>query len=175
MKGKKNIIKKISHSNPYTFLFRREIKRCFKKKQYKLKKYSIILKNIKYFKYTVKILNYFKFLQLKIKNLVLIKKNIYLNYITDGLNLKYDDLLVQIIERKKCVNNFQIINTVYSKNDLNTVKLHKFLTIFDKKYYIFAIESLNFNDYYLSTFIIFCSQILEIYKYLYVCIILKIN
>lgn len=175
MKGKKNIIKKISHSNPYVFLFRREIKRCFKKKQYKLKKYNIILKNIKYFRYTVKILNYFKLLQLKIKNLNLIKKNIYLNYITDGLNLKYDDLLVQIIERKKCVNNFQIINIVYSKNDLNIVKLHKFLTLFDKKYYIFNTESLNLNDYYFSTSIIFYSQILEIYKYLCICTIYNIN
>lgn len=175
MKEKKNIIKKISPSNAYEFLFRREIKRCLKKKQYKLKKYKIILKNVKYFKFNTELLVYYKNLKQKSKNASLIKKNIYLNCITDGLNLKYDDLAVQLINKRYNINNYDIINTVYSKNDLNIVKLFKFMTVIDKKYILFNTEILNNSDFFFSSYYLYLNQTFEIYKNLYLILLCKIN
>ncbi len=165
MKEKKNIIKKKLLSNKKFFInYKREIKYLLKKKNFKFKKFNnllIIFYSLK------KILNLYKQIKLNIyktKNNLLLKKYIYFNFITNGLDLKYDNQFQNLTDNNIYISNFLIKNTIIIKNNnANIVKLQNFLILIDNKF----IDNIENNDstidYFFLNNLIFINYFKEFY------------
>lgn len=157
MKEKKNIIKKKSLSNKKFFInYRREIKYLLKKKNFKFKKFNnllIVFYSLK------KILNLYKQIKLNIyktKNSLLLKKYIYFNFITNGLDLKYDNQIQNLTDNNIFISNFLIKNTIIAKNNnINIVKLQNFLILIDNKFIDNIENSDSTIDYFILSNLIF--------------------
>lgn len=165
MKEKKNIIKKKSLSNKKFFInYRREIKYLLKKKNFKFKKFNnllIVFYSLK------KILNLYKQIKLNIyktKNSLLLKKYIYFNFITNGLDLKYDNQIQNLTDNNIFISNFLIKNTIIAKNNnINIVKLQNFLILIDNKFIDNIENSDSTIDYFILSNLIFINYFKEFY------------
>lgn len=165
MKGKKNIIKKISLTNKnYLIKFKREFKFLIKKKNFKFKKFKILLKIY----YSIKnLINFYKIIKLnnfKIKSTLLINNNYYFNYITNGLDLKYDNTFQNFELNTLSIKNYKNKNLIISNNNqLDIIKFQKFLFIIDNKY-VNSLICDNLFDFFFISIILTNSLILEFYK-----------
>lgn len=146
MKAKKNIIKKISQFNNFKLKHKKELKHWIRSKNFKNKNFNILLNSIKYFKSLYIINKYCKYNIIKTILVFNLNKNIYFNYITDGLNLKYDEQLVQFSDKNNYIINFNFKKIIYSKdNSLNVNYLQKLYTIYDNKF--INNNKIIFNNY----------------------------
>ena len=176
MKEKKNIIKRKSLSNKKFFInYKREIKYLLKKKNFKFKKFNnllIIFYSLK------KILNVYKQIKLNIyrtKNNLLLKKYVYFNFITNGLDLKYDNQIQNLTNNNIYISNFLIKNTIIMKNNnIDIVKLQKFLTLISNNFIDNIKNEDSTIDYFIINNLIFVNYIKEIYINIYTNILLKL-
>lgn len=176
MKEKKNIIKRKSLSNKNFFInYKREIKYLLKKKNFKFKKFNnllIVFYSLK------KILNVYKQIKLNIyktKNNLLLKKYVYFNFITNGLDLKYDNQIQNLTNNNIYVSNFLIKNTIIMKNNnIDIIKLQNFLTLIDNNFIDNVKNEDSTIDYFFINNLIFVNYIKEIYINIYINIILKL-
>ncbi len=178
MKAKKNIIKKISHSNKKINInFKRELKYVLKKKNFKFKKFNNLLIVFYSLKKILKISKEFKHNLYKTKNNLLINKTIYFNFITNGLDLKFENQYQNLYIKETYINNYLLKNSLISKNnDLNIIKLQKFITIIDNKYIENDFKiNYNLNDYLNIVNILFFKIIFEFYINIKLNFLLKIN
>lgn len=165
MKAKKNIIKKISlTNNNYLIKFKREFKFLLKKKNYKFKKFKLLLKVYYSIKNLIKFYKIIKLNFYKIKLKLLIKKTSYFNFITNGLDLKYENNYQEFNIKNLDIKNFNNKNLIISKiNNLNIVKLQQFLTIIDN-HYIYELNEDFLLDIFFISHILFFNIFIEIYK-----------
>ena len=141
------------NENKYSLCYKREFKFMFKKKNFKFKYFKTLIQAFYLFKFFNKSSRYIKNNVLKVKSKFLIKKYIYFNYITDGIDIKYSDQIQQNLDNKYVfVKNFLKKNIIYSRVDrLNILKLQQIIILFNNKY---TINNLNYiysqeNDYFL--------------------------
>lgn len=175
MKAKKNIIKKISQFNSFKLKHRKELKHWIRTKNFKNKNFNILLNSVKYLGPLYKINKYCKHNIVKTSIFFNINNNIYFNYITNGLNLKYDDQLVQFSDKNNFIINFKLKKTVYTKNNsLNVNSLQKLCTIYDNKYVNSNKFLFDFYDIFNVNTLIFSSLINEIYSVLIKNLLLKL-
>jgi len=175
MKAKKNIIKKISQFNSFNLKHRKELKHWIRAKNFKYKNFNIILSSSKNLKLVYKINKYYKYSIVKILSLLRINKNIYFNYITNGLNLKYDDQLVQFSEKNNFIINFDLKKTIYANYELiNINSIQKLCVIYDGKFMYKNKIILTTNDIVDSNIYISMCIINEIYLLLIKILILKL-
>lgn len=176
MKAKKNIIKKISQFNSFKLKHKKELKHWIRSKNFKNKNFNILLNSIKYFKSLYVINKHCKYNIIKISLAFNLNKNIYFNYITDGLNLKYDEQLIQFSDKNNYIINFNLKKIIYSKDSsLNINYLQKLCTIYDSKF--ISNNKITFNSYdiFNINMFIFFSVINEIYLILIKNLLIKIN
>nr|QBI37878.1 Ymf74 [Tetrahymena rostrata]QGS65255.1 Ymf74 [Tetrahymena rostrata] len=143
--------------------YKKEVKYILKKRNYKFKKFKKLMLFSRYISNFLKNTVIFKKLNLKIKNNLLIKKYIYVNSITHGLDLKYDNLVVQNLYQKNIYssNFFKNKHIIAKNDDININKLYKFLILVENNNYInFEINN-NVNDYFLNNLNLFFSIIWE--------------
>lgn len=171
---KKNIIKKISQFNSFKLKHKKELKHWIRTKNFKNKNFNILLNSVKYFKSLYKINNYCKHNIIRILLIFNLNNNVYFNYITNGLNLKYDDQQVQFSEKNNFIINFKLKKIIYAKNNsLNINSLQKLCTIYDAKFV--NNDNLVFNSNDIFNINIFFSIINEIYYILIKNLLIKIN
>lgn len=143
----------------------KELRYILKKKNFRNKKFLALIKLLYSLKCTYRLSQYFKYNSYKVKQNLIIHSHIYFNYITDGLNLKYDDLLIQNLNNKSInLNNYlgkKII--VSSSDDLKIVKMHKFVSLVDSQYIVHTLNYSNLDYLALANDLIFC-YLYEIYK-----------
>nr|QBI37922.1 Ymf74 [Tetrahymena rostrata] len=143
--------------------YKKEVKYILKKRNYKFKKFKKLMLFSRYITNFLKNTVIFKKLNLKIKNNLLIIKYIYINSITHGLDLKYDNLVVQNLYQKNIYssNFFKNKHIIAKNDDININKLYKFLILVENNNYInFEINN-NTNDYFLNNLNLFFSIIWE--------------
>lgn len=166
MKKKINIIKKISQPNKIIKIpYKKELRYILKKKNFRNKKFIVLIKLLYSLKHIYKLSQYFKYNSYKIKKKLLTNSYIYFNYITDGLNLKYDDLLIQKLDNSSIIfSNYLGKKSIVSCiDDLKVVKTQKFIALIDSNYIAYNI-SCNSTDYFIvANNLIFC-YLYEIYK-----------
>lgn len=174
---KKNIIKKTSLSNnKFRLDYKREVKYLFKRRSFKYKKGSKLIMYFYLCKNILKTHKYIKYNLYKTKNSLLIYKNIYFNCITNGLDLKYENLYQELYSNEIYLSNYIQKNTIYSSsNNLNIVKLQKFITIIDNYFINELLYENSIYDYFILTNIINFSYYKEIYKSFIFQILIKIN
>lgn len=164
MKKKKNIIKKIKSINIFKFFYKKSNKHFVREFKFKFKKFDKILDN---FKFIIKINKFYKKTRLHsyyIKNKFLYNKSVYFNYISNGLDLKYDLNLNQNFYNISYINNFKNIKILYSKIDnLEIIKLQKYLKFIDQKYVCCEIYKFDLYDYFILTNMLYYNLILNIY------------
>lgn len=176
MKAKKNIIKKISQFNSFKLKHKKELKHWIRAKNFKNKNFNILLIGAKYLKSLYEINKHYKKNIIKTSLIFNLNKNIYFNYITDGLNLKYDDQIVQFSDKNNFIINFNLKKIIYSKdNSISISNLQKLCTIYDNKF--INNNKLVFNSYdiFNMNVFIFLSIINESYLILIKNLLLKIN
>jgi hypothetical protein len=179
MKEKKNIIKKISQFNSDKIIklnYKKEIKFIFKKKNFKNKRFNQLLLVYYSIKNILKLIRYNKYNIYKTKNNLLINKFVYFNFITNGLDLKYDSQLKQDLYNNVYISNYLIKKTLISKSDnLDIIKLHKFFNLIENKY----TNNFNSEDSYLDYFnfinLIYFNFLYNIYNMYKFILINKIN
>lgn len=179
MKERKNIIKRISQFNSDKIIklnYKKEIKYIFKKKNFKNKKFNQLLLVYYSIKKILKLIRYNKYNIYKTKNNLLINKSIYFNFITNGLDLKYNLQLKQNLYDNVYISNYLIKKTLISKsNNLDIIKLHKFFSLIEDKY----INNFKFETPYLDYFnfinLIYFNFIYNIYNIYKFILISKIN
>lgn len=170
MKAKKNIIKKISLTNKnYLIKFKREFKFLIKKKNFKFKKFKILLKIFYSIKNLIKFYKIIKFNFYKIKLNLFIKNNYYFNFITNGLDLKYENTYQNFNINCLNIKNYKNKNLILTNSDdLNILKFQQFLTIVNNKYIYANNEDFLIDIFFLNIYL-FYNLILEFYKNL-ICI-----
>lgn len=179
MKEKKNIIKKILPYNADKSIklnYKKEVKYIFKRRNFKNKNFNFLLIIYYSLKKILKIIKYNKYNLYKTKNNLLIDKHIYFNYITNGLDLKYNSQLKQNLYNNVYISNYLIKKSLISKsNNLDIMKLHKFLNIIDGKY----VNNTDIVDSYLDYFnyinLIYFNYILNFYNIQKNIVLFKIN
>jgi len=175
MKAKKNIIKKISQFNSFKIKHKKELKHWIKTKNFKYKNFNIIINNIKSLKLLYRINKYYKHNIIKTLFLFGLNKNIYFNYITNGLNLKYDDQLIQFSEKNNFIINFELKKVIYTKYELTSLNnLQKLCTIYDNKFINKNKTDIDINDIIKSNVFVSISIINEIYLLLIKILVLKL-
>nr|NP_149371.1 ymf74 [Tetrahymena thermophila]AAK77568.1 ymf74 [Tetrahymena thermophila] len=155
--------------------FKREFKFLIKKKNFKFKKFKILLKIY----YSIKnLINFYKIIKLnnfKIKSTLLINNNYYFNYITNGLDLKYDNTFQNFELNTLSIKNYKNKNLIISNNNqLDIIKFQKFLFIIDNKY-VNSLICDNLFDFFFISIILTNSLILEFYKNIILINLIKIN
>ena len=118
MKEKKNIIKKILPYNTDKSIklnYKKEVKYIFKRRNFKNKNFNFLLIIYYSLKKILKIIKYNKYNSYKTKNNLLINKYIYFNYITNGLDLKYNSQLKQNLYDNVYISNYLIKKSLISK------------------------------------------------------------
>lgn len=176
MKAKKNIIKKISQFNSFKLKHRKELKHWIRTKNFKNKNFNVLLNSVKYLKSLYRINKYCKHNIIKTSLIFNINNNIYFNYITNGLNLKYDDQLVQFSDKNTFIINFKLKKIIYSKDSsLNINSLQKLYTVYDNKYINNNKLLFDYYDIFNINAYIFISLMNEIYLVLIRNLLLKIN
>jgi len=176
MKARKNIIKKISQFNNFKLKHKKELKHWIRAKNFKNKNFSILLNSARYLKSLYEINKCCKHNIIKTLLNFNINNNIYFNYITNGLNLKYDDQLVQFSDKNNYIINFKLKKTIYTKNNLLVANsLQKLCIIYDNKFVNNNKLVSNFYDIFNTNIFISLSIINEIYLILMKNLLLKIN
>lgn len=165
MKKKKNIIKKIKSINTFKFFYKKSNKHFVREFKFKFKKFDKILNN---FKSIIKINKFYKKIRLHgyfIKNKFLYNKSVYFNYISNGMDLKYDLNLNQNFYNVAYINNFKNIKIFYSKIDnLDIIKLQKYIKFIDQKYIYCENYKFNLDDYFILANMLYYSLIINIYN-----------
>ena len=165
---KKNIIKKICLNNNYKFFKKRKIS--------KFRNFKIFLKNYNKLNLLNKIYLSILNINYKIKNHLNTNNNIYLNTISHGLNLKYDLLQTQIIEKNNLIyNNYKKINILNYNKNIEITQIFKFYSIINEN--IILIEkSLNYDifDFFYFNIFIFNNFLKLFYLNSYLFILNKI-
>lgn len=114
MKKKKNIIKKIDLNKNFKISYKKELKHYFKESRFKNKFFFKIAFNLKSISMLNKLVKLNRYNILNINKNLIIKRFSYFNYITNSLDLKYNNLCLNL-------NNFQYI---YDFNKKKTVYLN---------------------------------------------------
>nr|YP_740723.1 Ymf74 [Tetrahymena malaccensis]ABI51632.1 Ymf74 [Tetrahymena malaccensis] len=155
--------------------FKREFKFLIKKKNFKFKKFKLLLKIY----YSIKnLIKYYKIIKLNnsmIKSKLLIKTYSYFNFLTNGLDLKYENLYQDFNTNNLIFKHYKIKNLIITdKNNLSIIKFQQFLNIIDNKYINEFNEDSLLDIFYINLFLYY-NLILEFYKNLINTQLLKIN
>lgn len=174
MKKKKNIIKKTELNKIYKLSFKKGFKHYFKKSRLKNKFFFKISCYMNSFYKINKLAKYVRKNILEINKNFIIKRYSYFNYITNGLDLKYDEHTCQDLSNLNYINQLNNKRNILIKiSDLDILKFQKFITYLDQV--CINIENLNqdINDYFDSTNNIYYSFLKNNYKLSYLLLIIK--
>nr|YP_740768.1 Ymf74 [Tetrahymena paravorax]ABI51677.1 Ymf74 [Tetrahymena paravorax] len=142
----------------------------------KFRNFKIFLKNYNKLNLLNKIYLSILNVNFKIKNHLNTNNNIYLNTISHGLNLKYDLLQTQIIEKNNLIyNNYKKINILNYNKNIEITQIFKFYSIINEN--IILIEkSLNYDifDFFYFNIFIFNNFLKLFYLNSYLFILNKI-
>lgn len=149
-----NIIKKKNIKNVYILKFKKiYLKRKLKKRNLKSKEFKILYFIFFKIKFLINYIKYIKYNLLKTKKNILIYKNIYFSYLTDGLNLKYDSLSIQNLNNKNIyILNYKKKKSFMTKNnEIDILKTQKFYSLIEN---IYIINDFNYKDSFFDYFFI---------------------
>ena len=170
MKKKKNIIKKIN-ANKFKFFFRKGFKHFFRRVQFKFKyfkKLNFYSKSLYKLKNTIK---FYKFLNINInKNFIKNRFN-YFNYISNGLDLKYSNILQDLTEFDYIVSFDKKKSILLKVSQIEIIKYQRFLSFIDNNYFNFKTINIIEVDFLCSSSKLYYSILLNNYKLNYLLLI----
>ena len=172
MKKKKNIIKKIELNKVFKLFSKKGFKHYFKEARLKDKFFIKVSKYYKSF-FKLNILSkYYKYNILNINKNFLIKKSSYFGYISNGLDLKYNENIS--IDNYNYITSFNKKKSIYlSDNHLEIIKYQKFITFLSNNYVLTEKFDLNYNDYFNTSNFLFYSVLANQYNLNYLLLIFK--
>lgn len=171
MKKKKNIIRKIESSKAFKFRFKKSFKHFFKKTYLKYKFFSKVSFYFRSFYRLNRLVKFFKYNILNINKNFIIKRYSYFNYISNGLDLKYNNVS-QDLNNLNYIYQFDKKKSIILNNyNLDIIKYQKFITFLDCNYIFSNNISFNLNDFFESSFILYFSILYNTYKLYYLLLI----
>lgn len=176
---RENIIKKTLQSeNKFNFEYRREFKFNFKKRGLKFRRFGLLSISHLSMRFILKFNRCIKHNYLRIKEKLLLNKYIYFNYITNGLNLKYDELKIQNLNDKNIlILNYNVKNSfIVCNGSTDIIKTQKFLYFIENCFIGVGCGYIDSNplDYFNINLILFYKILIEFYSISYINLINKL-
>jgi hypothetical protein len=171
MKKKKNIIKKIESNKAFKFRFKKSFKHFFKKTYLKYKFFYRVGFFYKSFYKLNRLVKSFKYNILNINKNFIIKRSNYFNYISNGLDLKYNNIFQDLSNINYIYQFDKKKSIILNSCNLDIIKYQKFITFLEYNY-IYS-DKLNFNlsDFFESSFILYFSILYSSYNLCYILLI----
>ena len=167
MKRRKNIVKKIELTKKFKLSYKKEFKHYLKEPRLKFKFFYKILFFMKSFYRINNLYKFFKYNSLNINNGLLIKRYSYFNYITNGLDLKYNNIQ-QDVFNLNFLNSFNNKKLIFLNNyDGDIIKFQKFITIIDNNCIFADVNTCVLSDLFESSIFIYYSLLLSTYQLSY--------
>lgn len=172
MKKNENIIKRINLTKKYKFNNRKSYKHYFKVVNLKYKFFNKVSFYWRSFYYLSRLVKYYKYNILNISRCFIVNRYNYFNYISNGLDLKYNNLY-QSLNNLDFIYQFDKKRSIFLKSpDLSVLKYQKFISFLDDNYIYNDYFDINSYDLFNSPYYLYC---IILYNTYILCFLLLIK